>query len=347
MRNALMIYDVSGLVYCGARAEKYKGLQSYGFPVGGIHYLMKHIVSDIQSGKDVALTFDSKSFRKEIDKTYKAGRPKDNAVYAQLDLLFELLQQCGIVCYKKERFEADDLIFNIVENNKGEYDYGRVEILGVDYDLTHNIVSPQISFHSVSSQVNCVTWYDFSTAMVPNKVIPINTISAYKIWCGDKSDNIKPFCSEKSGITGEVFYSKFLELIRLQKNPLSVEQMRSRQLLEVFLTKVASYLDDKDMRELKKRMDLVFPVKLEGDFKTVTKFDKVDLGALVNFLSLVNDRTSLRTLKKYAIKPTDALIQTIKSRSKALVTGEYAVDKNRSVLDNCVNTELVNLKGFD
>lgn len=349
MRTALQIYDVSGFVHCAQNVSDYASRYSHNFPVGGIQYLMKFIVSDLMAYKDVVLCFDrGRSFRKDIDKRYKAGRIGNKDVWAQLDLLYDLLPQCGLVCHGRDSFEADDLIYNVVEANDGPYDYQEIEILGTDYDLTHNITDGHIRFHSMSSQVNCVTWYDFSTAMFKDKVILPNTIAAYKIFCGDNSDRIPAFTSKASGITGSQFYGKYKELIKKQSGKLSIKQIRSEQLLRVYLKQLGEVLNNQDMEELDRRIRLVYPVKLDdknNEFKEYSNSKNINMTALTDFLRVVNDRTSLKTLKKYYATPPESLIKTVKARGKALITGEYAVDNNRP-LDMSVNSEVVNLKSF-
>lgn len=347
MRTSLQIYDVSGLVHCGQKAPNYETRYAHGFPVGGIHYLMKHVVSDIMAYRDVILTFDGKNnFRKSLYKGYKAGRLVDKRVWAQLDLLQEILPKCNIRCIVKDTLEADDMVFNAVEANNGEWDYQEIEILGTDYDLTHNITDGRIKFHSVSSQVNCVTWYDFSTAMFPNEDILPNTIAAYKVFCKDTSDNIPLFVSQGSGYTGKELYNKFKQLIRHTGN-LTARQIRSEELLRKYIEQLGSLLNDADRFELDRRIKVVYPVTVKDiDFKQVTMQKDVSISTLLDFLSAVNDRTSIKTLKKTIVTPSEPLVQILKSRAKALVSGEYAVDNNRPILDVGVNTEVINLKGF-
>lgn len=349
MRTSLQIYDVSGFIHCAQSVSDYANRYTHNFPVGGIHYLMKHVVSSLASYGDVVLCFDrGRSFRKDIDKQYKVGRVPRKEVWAQLDLLYELLPKCGIVCHGRNSIEADDLIYNVVEANKGPYDYQEIEILGTDYDLAHNITDGHIKFHSISSQVNCVTWYDFSSAMFKDRVILPNTIAAYKIFCGDNSDRIPPFISKASGITGTQFYGKYKELIKKQNSNLTIEQIRSEQLLRLYIKQLGNNLNEADRDELTRRMRLVYPVTLEdpnNSFKEYSNNRNINMSALVEFLRAVNDRTSLKTLNKFYATPPETLVKLISARGKALISGEYAVDNNRPI-DVSVNSEIVNLKSF-
>lgn len=348
MRPALQIYDVSGLVHCGHKAPNYDTRYAHNFPVGGMQYLMKHVVSDLMSYKDVILTFDGRNnFRKALYKGYKLGRPANKQVWAQLDLLKQILPKCGIRCIEKDTLEADDLVFNVTEANDGQWDYQQIEILGVDYDLTHNITDGHIAFHSVSSQVNCVNWYDFPTAMYPNEEIIHNTIAAYKIFCGDNSDKIPTFVAQGSGYDGKALYAQYKKLIKSQAGKLSIKQIRSEKLLRLYITQLGGLLNDTDRIELDRRIKLVYPVIVTDiDFKKVTSKDDIVMDSLVDFLSAIGDRTSLKTLKKTIITPSEPLVQILKGTAKALISGEYAVDNNRQVAGVGVNTECVNLKGF-
>lgn len=342
MRNKLVIFDVSPFIYSGMGIPEYRNSTVFDFPVGGIKNLMKHVTYRLDAYSDIVLCFDSKSFRKDISKSYKAGRQKSPQVYAQLDLLYDVLPKCGFVCLKEDGYEADDLIYNVVQANQANY--FEIEILGTDYDLTHNVAFPNVSFQAITRLVNSINPNNFSTGIVMGKTLYYNTISAYKVLCGDNSDMISSFTSSSGNITGAFLYNKYVEL--LKKNGVLPHIARERKLLEQFLKGLNKFLTTEDYTELNRNMDLVYPVKLQGDFTEYTNMGKFDIKPLQLFLSTIDDKTSLKSINKYYLGEDKEVVKRMKILAKELLTGEYSVDKNRPFRDVGINTEVVNLKEF-
>ena len=342
MKLDLSVYDVSAYVYAGMRNSNYENRKFINYPVGGIHYLMKYVVSDLRAGKFVALAFDSRSFRKDLMKSYKAGRIKDYRVYSQLEFLYEYLTKCGIACYKKDNYEADDLIYNIVNQNKSNH--LQTIIYGTDYDLTHNVDERRVRFGAATNLVNSISQINFQTSIVKGELVLFNTISAYKVFVGDHSDNIPAFKGAR-GVSGKVLYDKFINLIINNKNPMNSEQTRSRALLEQYINMLGEILFDVDRKELKRRMDMVFPAELDDDFSYVSNEKSINMELLKQFLVMVNDNTALRTIGGCGAV-TDDMKMILGKKAKELETGEFAVDRNRVVTATPVNTVMLNLKEF-
>lgn len=342
MRNKLVIFDVSAFIYSAMGIDKYINDTVYDFPVGGIKNLLKHVSFTLRSYGDVVLCFDSRSFRKDLNPTYKAGRQKNPLVYAQLDLLYEVLPKCGIVCLKEEGLEADDLIYNVVEANQKEYLI--IEIMGTDYDLTHNVAYTNVMFRSITTRVHSVTPSSFSTAIVPGKKLLYNTIAAYKVFCGDNSDRIERFKGTNPRVTGELLYDKYTQLVSTLN--LEPRVIRSRALLEKFIAKCGNLLSDVDRMKLKLNMDLVYPRVIQGDFTQVTMRKGMDLAPLQSVLSTFEDRVSLRSLDLKLNSIDKNVVSRMKIIAQDLKTGEYSIDNNRPFRDVGINTEVVNLKEF-
>lgn len=342
MRNKLSIFDVSPFIYSGMGMQDYKNAEVFNFPIGGILNLMKHISYRLYAYTDIVLCFDSKSFRKDLSKSYKSHRQKSPQVYAQLDLLYEILPKCGIVCLKKEGYEADDLIYNVVQENQSKY--FEIEILGTDYDLTHNVAFPNVTFQGITRLVNSITPNNFSNGIVMGKTLYYNTISAYKVLCGDSSDTINAFKSTQGNLTGGFLYNKYAQL--LEKNRVLPFVARERKLLEQFIRGLEKYLTNEDYTELYRNMDLVFPVKLDDDFSEYTNLKGFDLKPLQRFLSTIDDTVSLKSINKGFIGRDEEIVKRLKITAKELLSGEYSVDHNRPFRDVGINTEVTNLKEF-
>lgn len=344
MAVELSIYDVSPFIYCASYVNKYADKKNYGFKIGGLQYLMKFVALDLSVGKDVVLCFDSKSFRKDLLPTYKASRTQNHEVFAQLKLAYELLPKCGVVCYKKDGYEADDLIYNIVQAQKKNY--YKIRIYGSDYDLTHNVDERTVTFESMSSKVNSIDCRNFSTSIEVGKHIMFNTITAYKILFGDKSDEYKAFVSTK-GVQPSFLYNKFKEMLKGQATYPTSDITSSRRTFEIFLNWIKPILSEEDIADLNLRMDIAFPAEVHDmDFTQVTSLSSIDKDTMASFLALTRDTTSCKSLRLPVLGLTEQQQNYLSTLSRQLRTGEFAVDNNLSVNQVNVGTKMINMREF-
>ena len=346
MRSKLCIYDVSAFVHAVNNIDMYKNELYFNYPVGGMKYFMKFLTLDLMSGNDVVVAFDSKSFRKDLSKNYKAGRPQKLSVYSQLETLYEFLPRCGISCYKMEGYEADDLIYNIVNQNKDKY--LMIEIFADDYDLTHNVDEAKVKFGAITSQVNSIHCGNFSTSLVKGEVIRFNTISAYKVFCGDKSDGLKSFTSLMN-VSGKQLYRTYVALLDKMPN-LSFNQIRSKEMLEWYISTVSkrgNVLMPEDIKELKQRIEIVYPVEIKDvDFTITSSAKTTNKMILAQFLTMINDNVSLKHIRGYRSPLTEDMKNVMRKKALGLETGEFAVDRNKPVHQFNTESVMINLKEF-
>ena len=135
-----------------------------------------------------AICCDSKSsFRKELDSTYKAQRPAQEApLYHQIDLAKEALAADGFPVYEVDGFEGDDLIATATKQLREMVtpDHS-VLIASADKDLLA-LVSDRVEVHSTH------TGKRLGPEEVKAKlgVSPSNVVN-YLTLVGDAADNIK------------------------------------------------------------------------------------------------------------------------------------------------------------
>ena len=137
------------------------------------------------------------SFRKDVDPTYKANRPQQEAaLYHQIDLAREALEADGFPVWQVDGFEGDDLIATATaeltaetweqDSRLPDYGHGRsVLIASADKDLLA-LVSDRVEVH------NTLTGNRMGPAEVREKlgVDPCQVVD-YLTLVGDASDNIK------------------------------------------------------------------------------------------------------------------------------------------------------------
>ena len=142
-----------------------------------------------------AICCDSpKSFRKELDPTYKANRPPaDAALHHQIDLAREALEADGFPVWRVDGFEGDDLIASAVyclitptspTSPRDDSDH-HVLIASADKDLLA-LVSDRVEVHSTR------TGNRLGPAEVQSKLgVDPEQIVDYLTLVGDASDNVK------------------------------------------------------------------------------------------------------------------------------------------------------------
>lgn len=354
MGHHLSVFDVSPFVYVGEYGYKnYQRVAEGSMPCNGILYLLKNLTADLVLYRDVALCFDSRSFRKDRCESYKSSRKPNNVINAQLDLLFELLPKAGIACFKKDGLEADDLIYNIIEKNKNNF--SRKDILGTDYDLTHNIVDSSTEFVSISTNVHSINKETFPYLTVKDRYIEPNTITAYKVFCGDNSDEYKGFVSQDGKITGSFLYNKFCSIFK--SKGVTPDDFRQRKLLEYFIEQLKDKFSVADIEKLKVNMDLAFPVEDDSmDYSVKCNIKTVDLKMYSQILRIFNDTVSVKSLNSVIPQsqqivlsraPVDTVIQShVVRMADRLLSGEYAADRSRMIRRPSKNTDMLPCNEF-
>jgi len=143
-------------------------------------------VRALASGHEhVAVCCDSgRSFRKEIDPSYKANRPeRDEALHHQIRLARERLAEDGFPVWAVQGFEADDLIATATA--RGIEAGADVLIVSSDKDLLQ-LVGPKVRARSVATS----TVVD-EAGVVEKFGVRADQMRDYLTLVGDASDNVK------------------------------------------------------------------------------------------------------------------------------------------------------------
>lgn len=349
---SLSIFDVSGFIHAGSTAPSFSKLAVEGYPVGGIRYLLGYLTKELKRNSDIVCCFDSKiTERKETNHGYKAGRPVKHSIYSQMDFIYKMLKQSGITCLKYNGQEADNLIYNVVEANKK--DYTHIYIYSTDYDILHN-VDVNVEFIGATSMVNDINYKTFSDGIYPGVTIPWNSISAYKVFCGDKSDNIKPFTCD-DGTSGKECFEGFIDIMtsmfqnKLQTDRTEYVELRDRRVFDLFLKIARDEFTDTDIERLTKRANLIYPSKNElTDYTICSNYYSIDYSKYADLLNLVGDRTSLKRFtgsgSTRPLKPHE--LSMVREYAEELTNGSFAVDKSLAFSQPVDNAQSLMIKGF-
>lgn len=248
----LTIIDTFGLFFRSYYALPYLKSKN-GFPTGlltGFINFVNSINTEHQSDYIIfALDSRSKTFRHEIDPTYKTNRksPPENLI-KQLPIAIKWIKDMGFHSISKNGYEADDIIASITKWAEKEDIF--IKIITHDKDLYQLI------------QDNKVIIYDQVRKIEVDKMgcidkfgIPPNQIADYLSIVGDTADNIKGV----RGI-GEKGAKKLLEqfnsLDEILENIDKIPNKRTQNLLkdskdDAILSKKLVLLDETLLNNLK------------------------------------------------------------------------------------------------
>jgi DNA polymerase-1 len=165
----------------------FKNFKTEQFFTGTTYGIVRDIYkySNQFNTKNINVTWDSRSFRKDINKNYKSQRKIDETQlnpYTDIDLVRMMLYGLNIPQYKTEGTESDDLLYTISRNK----DYNHI-IISSDEDLI-GCLNENTSVFLIKQDVlitleNFESLYEFTFTE--------ENWNTYKALLGDKSDNIK------------------------------------------------------------------------------------------------------------------------------------------------------------
>lgn len=342
----IQIFDVSGFVHTAMNTPGLMEKEYRGLPVGGIHFFLRRIISELVRGANVVCCFDGKASSKSRMPGYKGNRKVNPAVVLQCDLLYDLLRECNIYSYRGHG-EADEYVYNICEQYKGNDIY----INGCDYDLCHNIINSNTHYHTCNSRTNNVEMIGFSNNIGSvSETVTFNTLLAYKVFCGDKSDNIPGFKSSSLNKSGKQLYREYRDLIA--SLGIDGETSRKRELLEAFIN--ATIHDSTELELLTLRMNAIYPRNLIEYYPNgfeISNIKVVNLETLADHCKCLGDYDSLRILYKYDVKPHEEnylveLKNKYYEKGKEFAKGHFVADNNLNVAKSLSFSTPVNVKGF-
>lgn len=204
----LHILDASNYCYAGEMGKRnvvVRGVretngeyEENAAPIGGVRFLLSQIFKLDKCDNVVIPVFDSPPKLKEemYDRLYggirkyKGTRPESSTrstVHVSRDYAYRILDDLGYPVQKAEGYEADDLIYSLVEMYKDDFEH--VYVHTRDSDMSF-LVSDNVSISTVGNIGKNIDLRNYNTIVDSNNYTPYNTIHIRKTLLGDTSDNI-------------------------------------------------------------------------------------------------------------------------------------------------------------
>ena len=193
----LHIIDVYAHIWTGSvntRAAIYgpvikteSGYRERKIPSGGIAFLFNKLY-DLQFENYVVFVADRyPAYKKQILLRYKEQRSFNESVNLQKQVAEHILDKIGIGFHAVEGYEADDIIYTLVDKYHSDFD--SVYVYADDSDMSI-CVNDNTSLRKVKSTGKNITRENYEYTAYTAREIPYNSIAVQKIMYGDTADNI-------------------------------------------------------------------------------------------------------------------------------------------------------------
>ncbi len=146
----------------------------------------------------MSICFDMPSKRKATEKIegakgYKSNRAKklNEEDFNDISLVMELLSEAGHNTYRLDGYEADDIVFHLINKYADEFDYNIIYTPDADLlvNIKDNVAVYRYKTRGGYSVVNRNNFEQYLSSEMKCR-IPYNSLMLAKSTIGDKSDNI-------------------------------------------------------------------------------------------------------------------------------------------------------------
>lgn len=189
------------------------GWKQLTIPTGGISFLFNKIF-EFSKGNTMVFACDRPATnRKNIDSAYKANRGEKPDVDSQKIIVERILEDCGFQVLYEDGYEADDIIYSIVQKYKHDPSIDHIYVHTDDSDLYIN-VDDKVSILQCSSRGKNITRANYETTVSKKEVIPYNSLTFRKMLEGDTADGVKGLPKDMRS----VIYNFFMNQPALRDN---------------------------------------------------------------------------------------------------------------------------------
>lgn len=261
-KKVLHVVDMSPCIYAGSYNQHSfiqgdvvntgNGYRERNIPTGGTSMLFNILGQYMGTGPIAFVADRNPTIKKEMYPEYKGSRTHPNNVQVGKEVAEYILKDCGFTVYAEDGYEADDIIFSIVRQNRMRYDH--VYVHTADSDL-YILVRANVSILPTSSRAKVVTMDNYTYACKAGRDTPYNTVVFQKFLAGDLSKDIPSLPKEERQRLVALFCRP--NLMHYLGNPGDLRMMMERVCPE--------YLD---------RLKLFYPMVVPGDFTIPMEGDK-------------------------------------------------------------------------
>jgi len=300
MTKRLAVIDGKSVFYRGYYSMPGLSL-SDGTPTGGVYGFTSLAIELIKKLKPdyVAVAWDKKGTnirkRRELYPEYKAGRKKaPEDFYAQIPILYELLEAFGWPLYEIDDYEADDIMGAFAKQAEAK----GIETCLLTSDLDAlQLISPMTKVYAIKNGLSNIE--EFHEEYFEKKYgIKVNQFLDLKSLAGDSSDNMPgvPGIGQKTAIQ---LLQEYKTLDSIYENLDSIKPNIAKKLID---GKKSAYLT----KEIA-RIWVEAPVEINWD---VADVNDTDLNKVADILKRLEFFSLIKRLPEYMSLPKDEQIKS-------------------------------------
>jgi 5'-3' exonuclease len=199
MKSILHIVDISPCIYAGSYnthsfiqggiINTGNGYRERNIPTGGASMLFNILGQYMGTGPVVFVADRNPTIKKDKYADYKKSRTHPTNISIEKAIAEYILTDCGFTVYAEDGYEADDVIYTMVTQNRTKYDH--IFVHTADSDL-YTLVRDNVSILPTSSKAKYVTMANYAYTCKKGKDTPYNTVVFQKFLKGDASKNLPP-----------------------------------------------------------------------------------------------------------------------------------------------------------
>lgn len=260
--RVLHVVDMSPCIYAGTvnkasfmpgdLINTSEGYRERNIPTGGASMLF-NILGQYMGDGPIAFVADrNPTIKKELNSDYKGTRSHPYDVKINKEVAEYILRDCGFTVYAEDGYEADDVIYSIVQKNLSRYD--KIYVHTADSDLYY-LVSEKVEILPAHSRAKHVTMENYPVACKANTYTEYNTVLFEKFLRADPSKNLMGLGRDTQKALREYFYTPKMK--PLLSRPVVCKAHIQRQ-----------------FPKLVNRFILFHPLLVPGDFEIPQEGDK-------------------------------------------------------------------------
>lgn len=199
----LHVVDMSPCIYAGSFNTRsfiqgdvissVNGYRERNIPTGGTSMIFNILAQHMGTGPIAFVADRNPTIKKEKFPNYKGSRTHPHNVSVEKEVAEYILEDCGFHVYAEDGYEADDIIFTIVRQNRHKYDH--IYVHTADSDL-YILVSDNVSILPTSSKAKTVTIDNYYYTCKKGKETPYNSVVFQKFLAGDPGKDLPPLPKE-------------------------------------------------------------------------------------------------------------------------------------------------------
>lgn len=208
----MQVFDVSGLLYTytcithgknNAKASFVKGIN-----VNGVKAVLEMVAKGKQNNIRCVLCLDSYCDKKRDSSVYKGNRVFHPEISVQSEIIESFFSDFGVDVLKRNGYEADDLIYSVVESNIDKFN--SIEVITGDADIYGCMISPKVTIIGSNSLRPSFGVDDYPRCVKTGVVVPYNCILPYMVFFGKPSNNLNKLPVDGKN---QYYLDKFREML--------------------------------------------------------------------------------------------------------------------------------------